>query len=126
MSKQVTLWQLLNDPAELAVTIPMIQRDYAQGRPDKGHILGPFLTDIRDCLSGKTEKLSLDFVYGNADSDRYYPLDGQPLAGPLVSGLPAGIIEKEKRIFKTFFLPDKKLLQRFLRETVRRNGQGRS
>lgn len=77
MNKQVTLWQLLTDGAEPLVTIPMIQRDYAQGRPDKGHILGPFLTDIRDCLSGQTDKLTLDFVYGNADSKSYYPLDGQ-------------------------------------------------
>ena len=107
MSKQVTLWQLLNDPAELAVTIPMIQRDYAQGRPDKGHILGPFLTDIRDCLSGKTEKLSLDFVYGNADSDRYYPLDGQQRLTTLwlvhwYLAFRQGILKRKKESLKRF------------------------
>lgn len=77
MNRQVTLWQLLIDTAEPAIVIPMIQRDYAQGRQDKGHVLGPFLMDILDCLSGKTDKMTLDFVYGNADSSRYYPLDGQ-------------------------------------------------
>jgi hypothetical protein len=55
----------------------MIQRDYAHGRPDKGHILGPFLKDIRDCLSDENGYLTLDFVYGNTDNKRYYPLDGQ-------------------------------------------------
>lgn len=77
MSKPVTLWQLLNDPAEQTITIPMIQRDYAQGRLGKEYIIGPFLTDIRNCLSGETHELTLDFVYGNADNYGYYPLDGQ-------------------------------------------------
>ena len=77
MSKPVTLWELLNDPVEPAVMIPMIQRDYAQGRPGKEHILGPFLADILACLSGVTQELTLDFVYGNTDNHGYYPLDGQ-------------------------------------------------
>ena len=107
MNKQVTLWQLLKDQKERPITIPMIQRDYAQGRPDKGHILGPFLTDIRDCLSGKTGKLTLDFVYGNADSSSYYPLDGQQRLTTLwlvhwYLAFRQGILKKEKTALTRF------------------------
>ena len=107
MSNPVTLWQLLNDPAEPAVTIPMIQRDYAQGRSGKEHILGPFLTDIVDCLSGNIQTLTLDFVYGNADHNSYYPLDGQQRLTTLwlvhwYLAFRLGKLKNEKNVLKQF------------------------
>ena len=73
MGNQYTLWQLLQ---EQEITIPLIQRDYAQGRIGKEHIRSSFLTQVANHLiSG--EKLSLDFVYGNSENGKFHPLDGQ-------------------------------------------------
>lgn len=58
------------------VVIPIIQRDYAQGRKDKQFIRKTFLGDIKNCLESN-ESMSLDFVYGNEEYGRFYPLDGQ-------------------------------------------------
>ena len=59
------------------IRIPILQRDYAQGRPDKGYIRVDFLKDIRNTIENN-EKLTLDFVYGYSDDEkRFYPLDGQ-------------------------------------------------
>lgn len=72
MSKQ-TLWQLLNAQN---VVIPIIQRDYAQGRPGKEFIRRTFLKEIKDHLEDGKE-LTLDFVYGSMEGDAFHPLDGQ-------------------------------------------------
>lgn len=62
------------------IQIPMIQRDYAQGREDESEIRTRFLNAIFLALN-KTEKLELDFVYGSIrsidDNDFFIPLDGQ-------------------------------------------------
>ena len=58
------------------ITIPIIQRDYAQGRKDKGFIRKNFLKSIKDSLE-KNENLTLDFVYGNTEGEKFFPLDGQ-------------------------------------------------
>ncbi len=62
------------------IQIPMIQRDYAQGREDELEIRTRFLNAIFLALN-KTEKLELDFVYGSIRSidndDFFIPLDGQ-------------------------------------------------
>jgi hypothetical protein len=61
-----------------SVKIPLIQRDYAQGRCD------PAVTDIRDTfLESLHEALTdgrpidLDFVYGEVNDGTFEPLDGQ-------------------------------------------------
>ena len=80
MSSKFNLWKLLN---EYRVIIPIIQRDYAQGRKENDYIRKTFLKDIKDCLcSEPPEQLTLDFIYGNiecknCDDKRFYPLDGQ-------------------------------------------------
>lgn len=73
MSNRFTLWQLLN---EQEITIPLIQRDYAQGRLGKEHIRNAFLTEVENHLMTGDE-LSLDFVYGNSENGKFHPLDGQ-------------------------------------------------
>ena len=80
MSSKFNLWKLLK---EYRVIIPIIQRDYAQGRKENDYIRKTFLKDIKDCLcSEPPEQLTLDFIYGNiecknGDDKRFYPLDGQ-------------------------------------------------
>ncbi len=64
------------------VEIPMIQRDYAQGRDDahSREILTDFLDTLRDrIVTPDSEPLDLHFVYGRWREDRgvLEPLDGQ-------------------------------------------------
>lgn len=62
------------------IQIPMIQRDYAQGREDEVEIRNRFLKSIFNALT-KDENLELDFVYGSIKEldkkTHFIPLDGQ-------------------------------------------------
>ena len=68
-----TLWELLDTEK---IRIPVIQRDYAQGRKNAGYIRKAFLGELRGCLRDGKE-LSLDFVYGTEKDGIFEPLDGQ-------------------------------------------------
>lgn len=63
------------------IRIPMIQRDYAQGRPSWENSRNRFLSDIRKSLMPEGKPLHLDFVYGikqpEDNSESFCPLDGQ-------------------------------------------------
>lgn len=63
------------------IEIPIIQRDYAQGRNDKETIREQFISYLKDALrssvSGQSEPYILDFVYGSKPQDSILPLDGQ-------------------------------------------------
>ena len=85
--RKCSLWQLA---AENAIVIPIIQRDYAQGRSNDKvrQIRQPFLKKIFKVLDNNDSRLELDFVYGtletpkdislkNANYDNFVPLDGQ-------------------------------------------------
>lgn len=69
-------------PAITQVEIPMIQRDYAQGRTNKAteEVREAFLEALLDALSN-ADALSLDFIYGRVDAGDsagvFRPLDGQ-------------------------------------------------
>ncbi len=71
-----TLYNILR---QQRIEIPIIQRDYAQGRENKVYLrerlLGKMIKALKD-KSGK-EKLSLDFVYGTNEHGAMWPLDGQ-------------------------------------------------
>lgn len=61
------------------VTIPIIQRDFAQGRNDESEIRDLFLDSIADALAND-RTLDLDFIYGSIegeDTKSFCPLDGQ-------------------------------------------------
>jgi len=62
------------------IQIPMIQRDYAQGREGEGEIRKRFLKAIFNALENSTA-LDLDFVYGAKktidNNELFIPLDGQ-------------------------------------------------
>lgn len=58
------------------IEIPIIQRDYAQGREDVGEIRRNFLQALLDSFSEK-KGIMLDFIYGSRVGDAFQPLDGQ-------------------------------------------------
>ena len=68
-----TFWRFLN---EYTVEIPIIQRDYAQGRLGKEELRKTFLKDLKQALD-TCKPLKLDFVYGAMDHGLLNPLDGQ-------------------------------------------------
>ena len=69
----------------LGVEIPIIQRDYAQGRPTASDIRDQFLHSLHEALTLPSDSprlpLDLDFVYGSMDNSDlgkvFSPLDGQ-------------------------------------------------
>jgi len=63
---------------ENTIQIPIIQRDYAQGRKDNkvAVIRDGFLNSIFDVLS-ENKPLHLDFIYGSIKNEKFIPLDGQ-------------------------------------------------
>ena len=72
--KMISFWKLLG---EQKILIPIIQRDYAQGRQNKESLRKRFLSDLKKSLEDNTI-LTLDFVYGTIDNnDSMSPLDGQ-------------------------------------------------
>lgn len=68
-----TFWKLIN---EHSIEIPIIQRDYAQGRNTAKEIRDTFIDDIKSHLT-TGNPLDIDFVYGSVLSGKFIPLDGQ-------------------------------------------------
>jgi hypothetical protein len=67
-----------NDVRVAGIEIPLIQRDYAQGRRDPrvDDIRGTFLEVLHHALTdGKP--IGLDFIYGEENDGTFEPLDGQ-------------------------------------------------
>jgi hypothetical protein len=74
-----TLYKLLENNV---VKIPLIQRDYAQGRESEIDLRNSFINKIKEIFNEEVEKLNLDFVYGyteknNKNKEDFIPLDGQ-------------------------------------------------
>jgi hypothetical protein len=65
-------------PSISSIEIPLIQRDYAQGRPGAWvrEIRVSFLEVLLDAIAGG-EPVGLDFVYGKIEKAVFHPLDGQ-------------------------------------------------
>src|SRR5256885_4096795 len=66
------------------VEVPLLQRDYAQGRQSQKDLRNDFLGAIQTSLSLPPDEwkppLNLDFVYGSLEAgtaSRFLPLDGQ-------------------------------------------------
>lgn len=85
---KTTLWNILNNNVEnlnlsRGIEIPMIQRDYAQGRDNSKarEIREVFLADLHKSILevklGLGNSLDLDFVFGISDNHVFVPLDGQ-------------------------------------------------
>jgi hypothetical protein len=70
---KTSFWTLIS---QNKIEIPIIQRDYAQGRIEESRIARGFISKIKNKLVAK-EKLNLDFVYGKIENNILIPLDGQ-------------------------------------------------
>ncbi len=100
---KVSFWKLLNDKK---IVIPIIQRDYAQGREGREFLRERFLGQLFDALKGATP-LVLDFVYGSVEGDTFYPLDGQQRLTTLwllhwYLALRAGTLSEDKKVLEKF------------------------
>jgi len=66
---------------EYEILIPIIQRDYAQGRNTNKNIRNDFINALKDYLKEGKPNRDLDFIYGSLFKDdnttRFVPLDGQ-------------------------------------------------
>ena len=82
MPSRVTSYAGLFSPdgadAVTSIEIPLIQRDYAQGRTDSRvtEIRDRFLDVLYDAVTGDAN-VGLDFVYGDVEGGTLRPLDGQ-------------------------------------------------
>ncbi|WP_282109538.1 DUF262 domain-containing protein [Shewanella algicola] len=81
--KSLTLFGLFDIDTVETIEIPILQRDYAQGRKEEGEVRTLFLNSLFQALNNNTESrqtLDLDFVYGNFEggqSKTFSVLDGQ-------------------------------------------------
>ncbi|MCZ2248485.1 MAG: DUF262 domain-containing protein [Bacteroidia bacterium] len=71
-SEKLTFRELIS---KHKIEIPIIQRDYAQGRDGKEELRKNFLSALLKAVNGK--ELELDFVYGTVIDNVLQPLDGQ-------------------------------------------------
>ena len=73
--KTYTFWQLAN---EYSVGIPIVQRDYAQGREETkvNEVRNKFLDDLFAAVINE-KSIELDFVYGKVKDNVFIPIDGQ-------------------------------------------------
>lgn len=103
-SKKISFWKLLESKK---IVIPIIQRDYAQGREGKEFLRERFLGQLFDALREDAKPLVLDFVYGSVEEDTLYPLDGQQRLTTLwllhwYLALCAGTLENDKEMLQRF------------------------
>ena len=65
--------------ADNQVVIPLIQREYAQGRNNAQgeEVRKNFVPELIKVLTGEKESLKLDFVFGVKEDGTFIPLDGQ-------------------------------------------------
>ena len=74
-----TIETLLDLLDKYEVEVPIVQRDYVQGRQDDHTKMVRFnlLKDMRSAIQGKTPPLDLSFVYGKVEGNDFILLDGQ-------------------------------------------------
>ncbi|TLD82055.1 DUF262 domain-containing protein [Helicobacter sp. MIT 05-5293] len=70
----MTLLELLE---KYQVEIPMLQRDYAQGRKSQEKVAREFLDSIFEVLEGNKKSLHIDFVFGYQENNKFLLIDGQ-------------------------------------------------
>jgi len=79
MGERLSFYRLI-DEKKYVVEIPIIQRDYAQGRASASEIRSQFLSALKEYLLGN-ESIDLDFIYGSLKDGGsvtlFTPLDGQ-------------------------------------------------
>lgn len=75
-NEATSFWKFIGN---YQIEIPIIQRDYAQGRLGKEYLRNNFLGNLKQALDHQLLEpaLKLDFVYGSEDKGKLSPLDGQ-------------------------------------------------
>lgn len=73
IAEESSFWDLLQ---KTKIEIPIVQRDYAQGRVGEEKVRQLFLKALFDAIV-KSEAIELDFIYGSKESGALQPLDGQ-------------------------------------------------
>lgn len=101
---KISFWKFIQ---QNAIEIPIIQRDYAQGRIGKEYLRASFLKELKEALDNKEKPLKLDFVYGSQENSHLQPLDGQQRLTTLwllhwYIALRAGKLEEGSEILKKF------------------------
>lgn len=115
--QQTTFWRFLQNQN---IEIPIIQRDYAQGRIGKEKLREKFLTDLKNALD-KGEVLKLDFVYGSIEHERLNLLDGQQRLTTLwllhwYISFKAGELSKNINVFQNFTYETRSSSREFCKE----------
>jgi len=96
-NKQYVFLELLG---KVGIKIPIIQRDYAQGRDEAKDIRVKFIQNLYDVLKdGKI--INLDFVYGTVKDNYLIPLDGQQRLTTLFL-LHYYLLDDKKELLKKF------------------------
>lgn len=76
---RLSFYGLFNE-LDLKISIPIIQRDYAQGRASSLEVRDNFLEALYNYLEAGVPFRDLDFIYGSIEPDKeklFVPLDGQ-------------------------------------------------
>lgn len=101
---KISFWKFIQ---QNTIEIPIIQRDYAQGRIGKEYLRASFLKELKEALDNKEKPLKLDFVYGSQENNHLQPFDGQQRLTTLwllhwYIALRAGKLEEASEILNKF------------------------
>lgn len=119
-NNKLSFWELIKNHK---IVIPIIQRDYAQGRIGKEYLRQNFLSQLIHALHTNSP-LTLDFIYSNEENNTMNPLDGQQRLTTLwllhwyiafrLNKLNEHHDEKNQRISYEFFIRNKSSFQELL------------
>lgn len=76
IGERLSFFQLI-DSKQFQIEVPIIQRDYAQGRADEIEVRDGFIDALKNYLDENIPNRDLDFVYGSLSGNKFIPLDGQ-------------------------------------------------
>jgi hypothetical protein len=109
------------------VEIPIIQRDYAQGRKTQhaNMVRTNLLKDMKLAVTGQSPPLDLNFIYGKLVGEKFIPLDGQQRLTTLYLLYLYAFKDDESKtsIFDKFTYKTRISSRRFLR-SINENRQG--
>lgn len=81
LKHRYSFYQLFKEDRSFRIEIPIIQRDYAQGRKDQEVVRHNFLEILYEYLDENKPYRDLDFIYGTIvetkEGVKFIPLDGQ-------------------------------------------------
>lgn len=76
IGERLSFFQLI-ETKQFQVEVPIIQRDYAQGRVEENEVRDGFIDALKNYLDENIANRDLDFVYGSLKNNKFIPLDGQ-------------------------------------------------